>query len=169
MANGKVGAPLGNKNAKGGKQGLRVGMYAGALPRQAQRLVGSTIGYAGDSRQIARYAVGSTVSGGLKGATKGALVGVAAGALIGGTDAAAIAGAAAGAMGGSLANAALNANRAKRSLRAGQHIRKAVGENRPAAIAAIQEYGNRGSKGSVMSNGAVGKTVELVKKAQRRK
>lgn len=52
---------------------------------------------------------------------------------------------------------------------AGQHIRKAVGENRPGAIAAIQKYGNRGGQKQVLSNAAVGKTIDLVKKAQRRK
>ena len=72
-------------------------------------------------------------------------------------------------MGGGLVVGAVSGNRAKRAVRAGQHIRKATGGNRPAAIAAIQEYGNRGSKGQLTSNANVGKTIDLVKKAQRRK
>lgn len=122
MANGKPGAPVGNKNAAGGRGAAAKNFISGFSKGTALRQAGATAGFVNGGRGAV---AGATTRGAVGGGIKGAIVGGIAGAIAGGNSGA-IAGAVAGAGLGGAFKAAVRNRQAKMSVNYGKDLSKTV-------------------------------------------
>lgn len=120
MANGKKGAPYGNKNARGG---LIVGLVA--TGQENRRLFGATYGAGGNKIQQDRFKTATAIRGGISGGLTGAIAGGVVGAIAGG-GVGSLAGAALGSTLGAGLNSIVRKQEAKNSIEYGKRLKAAL-------------------------------------------
>ena len=129
MANGKRGAPMGNKNAAGG--GRAANFVNGLSKGVALRAKGATAGFTNGGRGVA---AGAATRGAVGGASKGAIVGGLVGGLIGGTGTSTAIGAAVGAGAAGVVKGMYRHSQAKQAVAFGQNLQKTVSKHDIASV-----------------------------------